>query len=238
MTCPYSGGRSIFYDFTFHPLLIVIGIVFFAKVPTPWTLGGAGIVIARTLYTLHRNALKKRTRVHGVQAQTLRLVGAYLGDHGDHPHSEEPACCRNLPADPPGPDDGQGLGRQFVAAITLPEMRGLLLARVGVILDVDQHRHHHELGQRSRVDATRRRHHDVRIVQPQSSDASPDAAAGRLKSLRLWRQISDIGCFRLRGWKVPKNVGSTKRAKPSALLFGCPAKVLTALVIRNVARRR
>ncbi len=38
----------------------VIGIVFFAEVPTSWTLGGAGIIIASTLYTLHRNALKKR----------------------------------------------------------------------------------------------------------------------------------------------------------------------------------
>jgi drug/metabolite transporter (DMT)-like permease len=38
----------------------VIGMVFFAEIPTPWTLGGAGIIIASTLYTLHRNALKKR----------------------------------------------------------------------------------------------------------------------------------------------------------------------------------
>ena len=30
----------------------VIGIVFFAEVPSLWTLGGAGIVIASTLYTL------------------------------------------------------------------------------------------------------------------------------------------------------------------------------------------
>lgn len=37
----------------------IIGIVFFAEVPTPWTLGGAGIIIASTLYTLHRNTLKK-----------------------------------------------------------------------------------------------------------------------------------------------------------------------------------
>ena len=43
----------------------VIGIVFFAEVPTPWTLGGAGIIIASTLYTLHRNALKKRQKTPG-----------------------------------------------------------------------------------------------------------------------------------------------------------------------------
>ncbi len=41
---------------------VFIGIVFFAEVPTPWTLGGAGIIIASTLYTLHRNALKKRQK--------------------------------------------------------------------------------------------------------------------------------------------------------------------------------
>ena len=40
----------------------VIGMVFFAEVPTPWTLGGAGIIIASTLYTMHRNALKKRQK--------------------------------------------------------------------------------------------------------------------------------------------------------------------------------
>ena len=40
----------------------VIGIIFFAEIPTPWTLGGAGIIIASTLYTLHRNALKKRQK--------------------------------------------------------------------------------------------------------------------------------------------------------------------------------
>jgi len=38
----------------------IIGVVFFAEVPTPWTLGGAGIIIGSTLYTLHRNTLKKR----------------------------------------------------------------------------------------------------------------------------------------------------------------------------------
>ncbi len=38
----------------------VIGIIFFAEVPTAWTLGGAGIIVASTLYTLHRNAVKKR----------------------------------------------------------------------------------------------------------------------------------------------------------------------------------
>jgi drug/metabolite transporter (DMT)-like permease len=38
----------------------IIGIVFFAEVPTAWTLGGAGIIIASTLYTLHRNALNRR----------------------------------------------------------------------------------------------------------------------------------------------------------------------------------
>jgi drug/metabolite transporter (DMT)-like permease len=39
---------------------VVIGIVFFAEVPTLWTLGGAGIIIASTLYTLHRNTLNRR----------------------------------------------------------------------------------------------------------------------------------------------------------------------------------
>ena len=41
---------------------IFIGIVFFAEVPTSWTLGGAGVIVASTLYTLHRNALKKRQK--------------------------------------------------------------------------------------------------------------------------------------------------------------------------------
>jgi drug/metabolite transporter (DMT)-like permease len=36
----------------------VIGIVFFAETPTVWTLTGAGIIVASTLYTMHRNTLK------------------------------------------------------------------------------------------------------------------------------------------------------------------------------------
>ena len=40
----------------------VIGIVFFAEVPTLWTLGGAGIIIGSTLYNLHRNTLKKQQK--------------------------------------------------------------------------------------------------------------------------------------------------------------------------------
>ncbi len=36
----------------------VIGIVFFSEVPTVWTLSGAGIIVASTLYTMHRNAMK------------------------------------------------------------------------------------------------------------------------------------------------------------------------------------
>ncbi len=44
---------------------IFIGIVFFTEIPTLWTLGGAGIIVASTLYTLHRNALKKRQKAPG-----------------------------------------------------------------------------------------------------------------------------------------------------------------------------
>ena len=44
---------------------VFIGIVFFAEVPTLWTLGGAGIIVASTLYTLHRNALKRRLKAPG-----------------------------------------------------------------------------------------------------------------------------------------------------------------------------
>ena len=40
----------------------VIGIVFFAEIPTLWTLTGAVIIIASTLYTLHRNTLNKRLK--------------------------------------------------------------------------------------------------------------------------------------------------------------------------------
>ena len=39
----------------------VIGILFFAEIPTVWTLSGAGIIVASTLYTMHRNTLKKRS---------------------------------------------------------------------------------------------------------------------------------------------------------------------------------
>jgi len=35
-----------------------IGIIFFAEIPTVWTLSGAAIIIASTLYTLHRNAVR------------------------------------------------------------------------------------------------------------------------------------------------------------------------------------
>jgi drug/metabolite transporter (DMT)-like permease len=38
-----------------------IGIVFFAEIPTTWTLTGAGIIATSTLYTMHRTALKKKT---------------------------------------------------------------------------------------------------------------------------------------------------------------------------------
>ncbi|PPR66382.1 MAG: hypothetical protein CFH02_01774, partial [Alphaproteobacteria bacterium MarineAlpha3_Bin1] len=40
----------------------VIGIVFFAEIPTLWTLTGAVIIIVSTLYTLHRNTLNKRLK--------------------------------------------------------------------------------------------------------------------------------------------------------------------------------
>lgn len=37
----------------------VIGLIFFAEIPTAWTLAGAGIIVASTLYTMHRNTVKK-----------------------------------------------------------------------------------------------------------------------------------------------------------------------------------
>ncbi|MEK9754156.1 MAG: DMT family transporter [Rhodospirillaceae bacterium] len=40
----------------------IIGIIFFAEIPTVWTLAGSTIIIGSTLYTIHRNALRKRTR--------------------------------------------------------------------------------------------------------------------------------------------------------------------------------
>jgi len=36
----------------------IVGIVFFAEIPTAWTLSGAAIIVASTLYTMHRNTLK------------------------------------------------------------------------------------------------------------------------------------------------------------------------------------
>lgn len=36
----------------------VIGMIFFAETPTVWTLCGAAIIVASTLYTMHRNAVK------------------------------------------------------------------------------------------------------------------------------------------------------------------------------------
>jgi len=36
-----------------------IGIIFFAEIPTAWTLSGAAIIVASTLYTLHRNSVTK-----------------------------------------------------------------------------------------------------------------------------------------------------------------------------------
>ncbi len=36
----------------------VIGIIFFAEIPTVWTISGAGIIAASTLYTMHRNTVK------------------------------------------------------------------------------------------------------------------------------------------------------------------------------------
>ncbi len=36
----------------------IIGVVFFAEIPTVWTLAGAAIIVASTLYTMRRNALK------------------------------------------------------------------------------------------------------------------------------------------------------------------------------------
>ncbi len=38
----------------------IIGMIFFAEVPTLWTGVGAGIIIASTLYTIRRNATMKR----------------------------------------------------------------------------------------------------------------------------------------------------------------------------------
>lgn len=36
----------------------IIGFIFFAEVPTVWTLSGAAIIVASTLYTMHRNTVK------------------------------------------------------------------------------------------------------------------------------------------------------------------------------------
>lgn len=36
----------------------LIGIVFFSETPTIWTLSGAAIIVASTLYTMHRNTVK------------------------------------------------------------------------------------------------------------------------------------------------------------------------------------
>ncbi|NQW11041.1 MAG: DMT family transporter [Alphaproteobacteria bacterium] len=49
---PFEYGRLLFAT--------VFGIWFFAEIPTIYTLIGAAIVIASTLYTMHRNAIKKQ----------------------------------------------------------------------------------------------------------------------------------------------------------------------------------
>ena len=41
----------------------IIGIIFFAEIPTVWTLSGAVVIVASTLYTMHRNAVKSPQKI-------------------------------------------------------------------------------------------------------------------------------------------------------------------------------
>lgn len=40
----------------------IVGIIFFSETPTVWTLSGAAIIVASTLYTMHRNTLKSASK--------------------------------------------------------------------------------------------------------------------------------------------------------------------------------
>jgi len=51
---PMEYARLVFAAF--------IGFIFFAELPTLWSLSGAGIIMVSTLYTMHRNAVKKRQK--------------------------------------------------------------------------------------------------------------------------------------------------------------------------------
>jgi len=42
---------------------VVIGVIFFAEIPTVWTVTGAAIIMLSTLYTMHRNAVKNDAKV-------------------------------------------------------------------------------------------------------------------------------------------------------------------------------
>ena len=44
----------------------VIGVYYFSEIPTIWTLVGSFVIIASTLYTMHRNIVRKQKIVPDV----------------------------------------------------------------------------------------------------------------------------------------------------------------------------
>src|SRR5882672_1940723 len=97
----------------------------------------------------------------GVRSRLLRRAG-----HRDDAHIERAADPGDAAREIPGADDDERPPRHLLVAIANPAMRALLGLEKAQLAEMHEQRHEGELGERAGMDAARRRHDDIRPIEP------------------------------------------------------------------------
>src|SRR5919107_6427667 len=103
--------------------------------------------------------LCRRVQFVGVVEGFVVLAHRALDPDDAHTEGSSPPCYGAT--DTPHPDHAQRLVLKRPNRPLTPDFPCLVVAEVGEFLGVLEHRHEHELGERPRVDAAGRRHHDI-----------------------------------------------------------------------------
>src|SRR5215203_4041863 len=103
--------------------------------------------------------LRRRVQLIGVVPGFVVLAHRTLDPDDAHTKRARPSC--DGAPDAPHPDHAKRLVLEGPHRPLTPDLLRLVTPHMVELLGVLEHRHEHELGERPRVDAARRRHHDI-----------------------------------------------------------------------------
>src|SRR5215210_2334100 len=178
--------------------------------------------------------LRRRVQFVGVVPGFVVLAHRALDPEDAHTEGASPPCYGAT--DTPHPDHAQRLVLERAHRPLTPDLPCLVGAEVVEFLGVLEHRHEHELGERPRVDAAGRRHHDICL--PKASLLC-DLSSTRHASLHPPEFGGDLNeILDVTSGEVVEDLGLPKHRQKRLFVLGHSRPLFRSRMVPGPPRRR